>query len=56
LGISWTVLPRLAWNRNSPNLSLLCRWDTNICHHIQLLVEMGCCELFAWAGFQLWSS
>jgi hypothetical protein len=30
---------------------------TGLCHHCQLLlVEMGCCKLFACIGLKLWSS
>jgi hypothetical protein len=29
---------------------------TDVCHHAQLLVEMGYCELFVWAGLEPVSS
>jgi hypothetical protein len=36
----------LAWDHNPPDLSLPCSWEDSVCHHTQLLVEMGSQELF----------
>jgi hypothetical protein len=34
---------------NPPICASLCSWDDRMCHHVQLLVEIGSLELFAQA-------
>jgi hypothetical protein len=44
--------PRLAWNSDSPNVSLLSSRDDGFTLLLPVIIEMGSCELFALAGLE----